>query len=515
MYYNLKDWDYLPRRRFITDSGENISMKSNYDKTIKNRANNNHKIFTITVFAALSIYLLGYLVLFLSKPSISIETVSYGSVDVPATLRGIIVRDETIVVSEMSGEPAYNYSEYDKVPDNAVVCVVKDIGAAQVIEKEIQKLDENIIAIQRNRADFSIFKEDIQRLQDNIANIVDNNIYKMNGDNISIMYSMKDQIEAQIQMRNQIWLTENTKNTTSLTDEKTQYENQLLDYKQVVRAKNGGIVSLHVDNLEEIVTIETLQDITREQINMDVQQKYISKTMSVSEGATLFRLVHSNTWYIVSYVPNEVASQWNEGDYMEIYATANDEEKYSTVQIQSMKKMETDTYTVFVTDRNLIDFMDLRTMEFKVKENIYEGFKIPNDAIVEKTFIKIPKEFVVTSLENDGVIKRNASGDSFISIKIAQSNADNVFILQDFGALKVGDTIVAQGEDAQTYILNEVVTYKGVYVVNSSIARFTVIDIIGQNVDYTIINPDNRYGLKIYDKIVSNAKTVENEEAVS
>ena len=488
-----------------------MDMKPNH----KNKANNNHKILTIAVFTALSIYLLGYLVLFLNKPLISIETVHYGSVDVPATLRGIIVRDETIVVSEMSGEPAYNYSEYDKVPDNAIVCVVKDIGAAQVIEKEIQKLDENIIAIQRNRTDFSIFKEDIQRLQDNITNIVDNNIYKLNADNASIMYSIKDQVDAQIQLRNQIWLTENTRNTTSLADEKTQYENQLLDYRQAVRAEKGGIVSLHIDNLEEIVTPQTLNDIAKDQINMDVQQKYISKTMSVSEGSTLFRLVHSNVWYIVSYVPNEVASQWNTGDYMEIYATANDEEKRTTVQIQSMENLGAETYTVFVTDRNIIDFMNLRTMEFKVKENIYEGFKIPNGAIVEKTFIKIPKEFIVTSLENTGVIKRSATGDSFISISIAQSNADNVYIIQDFGTLKVGDTIIAQGEDAQTYILNEVTTYKGVYVANSSIARFTVIDIIGQNVDYTIVNPNNMYGLKIYDKIVSDAKTVDNKETVN
>ncbi len=38
-----------------------------------------YRMLTVITFAVLSIYLLGYLVAFLSKPSVSVEAVNYGT----------------------------------------------------------------------------------------------------------------------------------------------------------------------------------------------------------------------------------------------------------------------------------------------------------------------------------------------------------------------------------------------------------------------------------------------------
>jgi len=475
----------------------------------------NHKVLTTVIFSALFIYLIGFLLMFINKPSVGIETVNYGSIDVPATLRGIIVRDEAVVNSSMDGQPEYNYSENDKVAKNALVCTVKNTGTTQVIEDEIKKIDKGILEIQKNRTDFSLFKEDIERAEKNIATSVDLTVYKFINNNISDVYSLKNQVQTQINLRNQIWLAENTKSTADLSAEREQYESQLDVSQETVRTQYSGIFSLKIDNFEEIVTPQVRGDISPEQIKMNVAPEYISKSLAVSAGSPLFKIIKSNTWYIVSNVPNEVSALWETGDYLDIYTTVDDEEKSVTVKIESMDIGENATYVVFVTDRNLIDFLELRTMYFSVKESVYSGFKIPNAAIVERTFLKIPKSFLTNSLEEQGVIKRTGTEDTFQKIKIANSDEKYVYILQDFESLKIGDVIVGVGEEAPTYTLGEVATYNGVYVANSSLAEFTVIDILGQNSDYAIVNAESQFGLKVYDKIVSDAKAVQDDEAVN
>lgn len=453
--------------------------------------------------------------MFINKPSIGIETVNYGSIDVPATLRGIIVRDEVVMKSNMDGTPEYNYSENERVAKNALVCTVKNTGTTQVIEDEIKKIDKGILDIQKNRTDFSLFKEDIDRTEKNIENSIDSTVYRFINNNVSDVYSLKNQVQTQINLRNQIWLAENTKSTAELSAERHQYESQLEVSQDTVRSKYSGIFSLKIDNFEEIVTPQVRGDISPEQIKMTVQPQYISKSLAVNTGSPLFKIIKSNTWYVVSNVPNEVSAGWKEGDYLDIYTTVDDEEKTVSVKIESMKIGDSATYVVFVTDRNLIDFLELRTMYFSVRQSVYSGFKVPNAAIVERTFLKIPKTFLSDSLGEQGVIKRTTSGDAFRRIKIANSDEKYVYVLQDFESLKIGDVIVGIGEGAQTYTIGEVSTYKGVYVANSSLAEFTVIDILGQNSDYSIVNAESQFGLKVYDKIVSDAKAIQDDEAVN
>jgi hypothetical protein len=496
-------------------SRETVHDEARYTKERRHRNKKNHKMLTIVIFSALFIYLIGFILVFANKPSVRVETVNYGTIDVPASLKGIIVRDEVVVKSGMDGQPEYNYSELEKVSKNSLVCTVKNTGTTEVIEDEIKKIDKGILEIQKNRTDFSMFKEDIDRTEKSISNSIDSTVFKFINNNISGVYSLKNQVQTQINIRNQIWLAENTKSTAELSAERDKYESQLNGNQEEVRAEYSGIFSLKIDKFEDIVTPEVRKDISEEQIKMTIQPEYISKSLAVSTGSPLFKIIKSNTWYVVSNVPNEVSAKWKTGDYLDIYTTVDDEEKSVQVKIESMDVGERTTYVVFVTDRKLIDFLDIRTMYFKVKESVYSGFKVPNTAIVERTFLKIPKTFLSSNPDEQGVLKRTDNGDTFQKINIANSDENFVYILQDFESLKIGDVIVGTGEDAPTYTLGEVATYKGVYVANSSLAQFTVVDILGQNSDYSIVNAESQFGLKVYDEIVSDAKAVQDEETVN
>ena len=80
---------------------------------------------------------------------------------------------------------------------------------------------------------------------------------------------------------------------------------------------------------------------------------------------------------------------------------------------------------------------------------------------------------------------------------------------------KIGDIVLkGDGDSAEPFTVSDLVVYKGVYVANSSMARFKIIDVIGQNADYTIVDSSSGYGLRIYDKIVSDASQIEESQTL-
>ena len=476
-----------------------------------------YRMLTVITFAVLSIYLLGYLVAFLSKPSVSVEAVNYGTIDVPTALHGIIIRDEVVVKSTTGGTPSYQYSEGERVSKDSVVCTVKDTGDSEVLEQKIREIDEDILKAQQSKVDFSLFKEDLDRISRTISEAFDSTAYKFISGNFGDVYSLKNSVQTQIDLRNQIWLTENTQSSSALSSERSSYQNELNAITSSYKAPASGVLSLRVDNMEEILTPESIESIAPEQTKMTVQPEYISKVIDVAAEAPLFRIVESNIWYVASYIPNDVAASFNVGDTVTIYTTYDDEELETVAKVHTLQTGENETYAVFECNENMVDFMDIRTMEFKIRQDAYTGFKIPNEAIVEKVFLKIPKDCVMESLGEKNVIVRQGEQDTLVPIRVSSSDDTNYLVLQDFNSLlKIGTVIVKGGEDStETYTISEVATLKGVYVANSSVAQFTVINILASNSEYSIVDSQDQYGLKVYDNIVSDAKSIEDAETIS
>lgn len=106
----------------------------------KRRKLRRYRVFTVVIFLVLFVYIIGYLGVFLSRPSISVEAVNYGSVDVPTSLHGIIVRDETVVKSKEAGTPTYKYSEYERVKNGSLVCSVAREPIPKILKNSLGKL---------------------------------------------------------------------------------------------------------------------------------------------------------------------------------------------------------------------------------------------------------------------------------------------------------------------------------------------------------------------------------------
>ena len=472
-----------------------------------------HRGLTMLFFFILSIYLIGYVFAFMTRPSIAVEAVSFGNIDTPTSLKGIIVRDEYVEKSSREGQPTYFYSAGERIKKDAVICALRDEQAAEAIEDKITKIDQSILDKQKKRSDLSLFQEDISRIEDNIKTTLDSFGGKFMQGDMSAVYNMKSQVDSSVNQRNEIWLAENVESASALSRERSRYESQLAANVSSYKAKASGILAFSYDDLETVLTPETIDKVTKEQVNMKVEVNQVAKAKNMGKDEPLFKLIQSNEWYIVSFLPVDFVAGWEEGDARILEVTVDGAVKELPVNVKSILTADTQSKVVFTATKDIEAFMDMRSLDYKMKKSASTGIKIPKNAVIEKTLLKIPADCVTQSLGETGVMKVVNGEGTFISLNITMFDASEgyYYVMQDLNTLKLGDIVLkGTGEEAVNYTLSEAESRPGVFVANSAVARFVMIDIIEENTAYAVVRPgSSTYELQAYDTIVSDAKNIE------
>lgn len=467
-------------------------------------------------FIIISVYLFGYVYKFITKQTVPVEVVQYGKIEVPKIYNGIIVRDEYVVKASTQGQITYYYSDGDKISKNATVCDVRNVKEAAVLEEEIKKYDTEIAKIQENRADISLFQDDIDRINTKINVIANNYITSSDTNSFNNLYSFKDKLKGEIDLRNQILLTENKGSLSSLVEGKFIQEQQLKKAINGITAPISGIVSFCLDGYEEKYKLGNLELLTPEDTSMQITVPERIDSTEIQKETPIFKIINSSEWYITSYISDEESKSWIVGD---LKTLTLDNEQHSKLQVTIKNIVQHDgrRLVIFSTTRNMSEYINMRSISFEIEAQAYKGLKIPNSAIVEKTFLKIPMEYVVESLGQSNIIKAQEVGDILIPIKISFTDETNnyAYILQDFNTVKLGDKVVkSDDQNRQEYSITEVTTKLGVYVVNSGTAQLKAIEVMGSNETYSILNADKSYSVKIYDRIISDSKNITENQTI-
>lgn len=474
-----------------------------------------YRVMTIIIFCSLLIYLLGYLAVFVSRPSIEVETVEYGSIQVPHVYNGIVVREETVYRSDRTGRPVFNVADKTRVKKNTYICTVSDSSEAEDIESRLEKIDNDLLRKIKDGADNSLHRVELNQIERNIMGIVDSYASGFVNGDLSSMYNLRNQIDSEIDSRNEIWLVDSGYLETEESDVRDQYEEKLEQTTSRYYSETSGIVSLKYDDLESIYTPNTLESITLEDVEKYTGVNQISQSMNIEKGNAIYKIVTSNTWYIVSYIPNTALEAWEEGLRVNISAESDSGEEVSFIaEINSIHVDSMYTRVIFESNQKITDFLGVRNFEFSTKDTVYDGIKIPVSAIVERTLLKVPHEYIYEKEGSKGVLLKEKSGTYFVSIEEVMKEGDYTYILQNFENIKIGSTII-NPDTKKELTVNDTYTCSGVYLGNTSIAKFTIVNIMGENNEYAIVEANTTYGLKIYDSIVSDASSIKEAQALS
>lgn len=494
-----------------------IRPKENERVAFKNGRATYMKILAFLFFLLVFVYIGFYVKSLISREKLPETRVVMGNVETAPIYRALIIRDEEVYKSPVEGMVDYKVSDSELVKPGATVCLIKDPQTTKSYEDSLEEIDSKIIDLQQTRQEFSLFKQDIDRANARIKTIVENGAYRLKS-SISNVYSIKNRMTEQLTIRNNMMLSENRGSVSQLVGQRESASQDLDSSISAISVDEGGVVLFNVDGLEEQLTPNAMHTLTRAQTESNPEPSPKDASAPIKAGEAAFKVIRSNIWNAVCYIPKDDI-EFSTGSDLSVYIKSSDGDSYSIYDAVVESVAEPDTFgyrmTVLTFNKYVLEFASQRSFEFKLFENSEQGLKIPNDAIVEKTFLVIPKRYVEVVEANQFADEAEAvyiyDGENRSPraelISVSYEDSALVKIVQEMSVIKLGDVLVDPRDKTSMYTISDIEKARGVYVTNTGVPVFKPLDftdIINSNELYTVFDPAKNKGLRNNDHIISD-----------
>lgn len=476
-----------------------------YIKRKRSKKSAGRKFFYV-VFVVIVIYILGYFISFFMQKKIDSTVIEYADCDNSKIISGIVVRDEKTYTAKKSGLLSINLHNNDVAKRNSVVCAIQDKNSVSKLESELSQINNDILVMQKNRIGISLFQTDIKNANGQIEKIIDENIYACPQNNFSKINNLMDYVQKNLDLKNQLLLTENRGNIKDMDSKKKSIEQQIKKNIDSMIAKQSGIVSYLIDDLENTFTVNKINELRAEQIDIKSQTKEFLQNSPVNKGDVVFKIIESNNWYIVCLVKNKDIENLAENDFKLIFLeTENGFVNLETCVQKILTRNKNESLLILKATKSVQDFIAVRNIKFKLEDTSCHGFKIPVSAVIRKKLFKIPPEFIS---KDKMVTKKN---NETVQIKIYDSDENYFYV--DSEKLNFNDIIVANGK---SFELNQIKKIRGIYIANTGIAEFRKINYSDDLSDdsFIIVEPKVNPHIKIYDRIVTNAAKISDGQKI-
>ena len=210
--------------------------------------------------------------------------------------------------------------------------------------------------------------------------------------------------------------------------------------------------------------------------------------------------------------------------YIEIRMDQDKQELWPSVTVEYR---EGKAYGVLEFINSMIRYANDRFLTFEILRDETSGLKIPKTAVTEKEFFLIDKNYITTSGSdnNMGFMKQTVGEDGssqaqFVNSTIYYQDEEYAYVdpkEENFGTseklLQNGDLLI-RTDSAEFYQVGQTAMLKGVYNINKGYTVFRQIQVLYENEEYCIVKEGTSYGLSVYDHIVLNADTVDEDEVI-
>ncbi len=444
-----------------------------------------HVNIGIVICGIIFVYVLFHLLSFYTTKVISVYEVKSGSLVSDHQYRAFAIREEEIVKCEKNGYIYYFAPDGSRVGVRSQVYCIDETGnvikSLTTNEKgETMKLSEESLRTTVNS---------IGSFCTTFQNVEYQNTYAFK-DNLSdmlralyvdtVMTTHADQIQKA--------LSANTYHT--------------------YYSPKPGILSYVIDGFEG-TTKETFQGKMLDEVGDSANLKGLVK---VAAGDAVYKLITSDDWSMIIYADEELLRQLKDRSVLEVTFEQDKTSAWANITTMQLDGM---SYLIMDFDDSMERYADQRFININLNLNEEKGLKIPNSAIVKKTFFTVPKGFFLQgndSGEQGILVKKEGEEAAFITPTIYYETEDYYYI--DSEKVKEGDVIV-KGDSSNTYkIGTDTDELAGVFNVNKGYAVFKQIEILYQSDDYTIIKSGTTYGIALYDHIALQGSEVSENDII-
>lgn len=450
----------------------------------KRRKRRSLKAPSVIIFL-LGLYVIVYFSMYLSKEKIDIYEVNSGNLSENNIFTAFAIRDEKIHNALADGNINYFVVDGARASTGTIVYTVDETGrVASMIESmnetdnamsenNLSSIKNSLTNYKKEYSDSSFYK--IYDLEDTITSVV------MDAVNENVVGNLDDII----------------KNTAS--------DNHFIK----VNAEETGIITYYVDGYEDY----TINNITAECFDKEaIKTENLRNTGIVINGNPVYKQILSEDWDMVIQLNDKIISDFDlaSKNRLRIRFVRDDITTYANFKIVTTSN---GTYGLLSLSKFMIKYANDRLLDVEIMATESDGLKIPKSAVVTKDFYVIPREIIADSDDNyvELEVAKAGSGAVKKKYKIYAEDEDNFYLeMRDFEA---GEYII-QKNTQENYAISKTAPLQGVYCVNMGYAVFRKIEKIDENEEYIIVSTGTRFGLSIYDHIILNGSTVDENQII-
>lgn len=464
----------------------------------RNNANNRNKIakyrhplnlnIGVIIFAVIFIYIIICVFMYFSTEQIVGYEVKEGALSSNNIYKGIAIRKEKIITCNNAGYTNYYAREGERIAVGNLVYTIDETGRLSDYIKPSETGENSL-----SDKDLSELKTEIEAFSNGFGR-----------SNFSEIYNFKYNVQGTVIKLANYNVLENANALNSSAN------TSLIDYYY---ANDSGIVIYSIDDYENL----SLQDMTMDYFDQSNYTKnYLINNELVAAGDPVYKLSTDEDWSIVIPVDAELAEELVEKEYVEVRFLKNQYTSWG--EVEAFTNEAGDTFVSLTFTNSMITFCTERFIDIELLLEDETGLKIPNSAIVEKEFFIVPKEYVTKGGNSGkyGVLletydEEGNTTTSFVETTIYEET-DKEYYLDDT-VLRSGNYLI-KPESSEKYAVSRVGSLIGVYNINKGYADFKQIIILYQNDEYSIVKSNTMYGLNVYDYIVLDASTVDDNDFV-
>lgn len=440
------------------------------------------------IFATIFIYIIICVIMYFQTDHVVGYSVKEGSLTSNTIYKGIALRTEKIITSNDAGYVNYFAREGERAAFGNLVYTIDETG----------KLSDYIKS--NESGENTLSDADLSELKTEIVSFAGN----FDSHDFSDVYNFKYNVEGTVMKLANYNILENADALNGAS------ETSLINY---CYAPDSGIVIYSTDGYESL----TLQDMTMEHFDQDTyEKKHLVNNELIAKGDPVYKLSTSEDWSIVIPVEAEFAEQLKEEDYVKVRFLKNQYTAWGQVSVYTNDKEE--TFVALTFTNSMITFCTDRFVDIELMLEDESGLKIPNSSIVEKEFFIVPKEYVTLGGNSgkSGVLletydENGNATTEFVETGIYEETETEYYL--DDTVLRAGNYLL-KPDSTEKYAVSKTGTLIGVYNINKGYADFKQIIILYQNEEYSIVKSNTAYGLSVYDHIVLDADTVNDNEFI-
>lgn len=342
---------------------------------MKRRKIKHSKVFLIGIFAYI---IINGITVFIGK-NIDTLVVSNEKIEEYITTKGLLVRDEYIINSTMTGNIEAYFKEGDKVKNLDKVAYVYNDNIDEANFKELESLEKEVIQIEEGQS--SIIKADVDKVNKKIEKNKDNIQTKLIQGKLGISKEVVE-LEEHIKDKNKLLKSDlNSKPIINKKEEINKLNNKIEKNSDILQTNKSGIISYKFDGNESKYNIDNISELNIDDIEY-TENEYIDILNEgvIKHGQPIARIINNIKQYLAIVVEENEIMNFKENNSVII----RDKNNQINAKVHNIYTKNDKNVVVFEISEQNIEINDTRVAEFDIIYKSIEGIKIPKSSIVKK-----------------------------------------------------------------------------------------------------------------------------------